>query len=577
MKNIGTVVLAGGNSSRLGRAKQTLSYKGSTLLEKTLEQVKKADLGPVLVVVGAYAAELSPLLKGEEVLLNPQWETGMGSSIAAGVRAMEARGVEAIVLCVSDQPFLHAPLLRRLAAEFPRYQKVCSAYGGSVGVPCLFGKIHFDALKNVSPERGAKGLLLGEDTKRISFPAGQWDIDTQEDFQELRQEMLDPEEALALLFQRIPFTGKETLSLGEAQGRVLAEDVHSDLDLPPFHQSSMDGYAIRFMDRSADLRVVGELRAGAAHPLSIGEGEAVRVFTGAPLPEGGDTVIMQEKVEKVGDAIRCKETEMVEGMHVRSVGAEIKIGDLAMARGTVLSSAALGYLGSLGRSRVAVRTVPKVSLVLTGDELVPAGEKLDFGQVYESNSLALLSAFKAQGVEAVEVKFAKDDRAALKATLEEALNTADLVVCVGGVSVGEYDLVVPVAEELGVKPCFHKVKQKPGKPLFFGTKGERWFLGLPGNPSSALVCFYVYVVPVLQAWLGKEALSARLRAKVMAPYEKKAGLTHFLKAWHSEGEVWPLGAQESYRLHTFKEANALMVLPEEGVKIGDTVEIIILP
>lgn len=577
MKNIGIVILAGGNSSRMGKAKQTLVYRGRTLLETTVEQAIKADLGPVVVVVGAYADQISSVVPEVELVYNPQWEKGMGSSIAAGVRAMEEKGVEALVLCVSDQPFLHAPVLRRLAAGFPRYQKVASAYGGSIGVPCLFGKRHFEALKHV--EQGAKHLLLGEDTLRVPFPEGNRDVDTPEAYAALEAGSLVPDEALALMYQRIPSPRSVRVPLHKAGGLVLAEDVFAELDLPPFPQSSMDGYALRYEDRNVDLRIVGELRAGAFQALSVGRAEAVRVFTGAPVPEGADTVIMQEKVELQGANIRCREEEMEKGMHLRAVGSEVKKGELAVAKGTVLRSAAVGYLASLGRTDVLVRSQPKVTLVLTGDELVAPGNALEYGQVYESNSLALRSAFAAEGIEDVRVLFARDEREGLRAALEEALDSSDLVVSVGGVSVGAYDLVVPVAEEMGVKTCFHKVSQKPGKPLYFGTKGHTWCVGLPGNPSSALVCFYVYLRPVLQEWMGKEPAQWNVRARTMAAFPKKRGLRHFLKAWYKDGEVWPLQAQESFRLHTFKEANALVVLPEdgEGAKVGDTVEVMLLP
>ncbi|MNL06768.1 Molybdopterin molybdenumtransferase [compost metagenome] len=342
----------------------------------------------------------------------------------------------------------------------------------------------------------------------------------------------------------------------------------------------MDGYAIRYVDRMDTLEIVGEMRAGRQARVTLTVGQAVRVFTGAPLPEGADTVVMQEKVFREDDKLTIKDDQLTIGMHVRQKGSEAQQGALALGAGHLLTPAAIGFLGGIGCQEVLVYDGPTVGIIVTGDELQELGKSLNFGQVYESNSLQLRAALQQAGVKQVQRYHAPDDPKKLEAVLTAALQDCDLILLVGGVSVGDYDFVVQTAVAQSVVPHFHRVKQKPGKPLFFGTKGKQLVFGLPGNPSSALTCFYLYVLPALDQMMQRSESLLTKTAITTADYYKNTGLTHFIKAYiDDEGRVLPLQAQESYRLQSYAHANCLLLLDEEsqGVQAGEEVQIILLP
>jgi molybdopterin molybdotransferase len=369
------------------------------------------------------------------------------------------------------------------------------------------------------------------------------------------------------------------LPLYEAFELSLSSDVFGIMDIPAFSQSSMDGYALIYEDRHEALSISGEMAAGTAEPLQIYPKQAVRIFTGAPLPAGADTVVMQEKVRIENSQLIINDDQLQKFNHVRNKGAEVKTGALAMPEGTFLSAAAIGFLAGIGITKVPVYPAPVVTIILTGNELQTPGKPLAFGQVYESNSVMLSLALKKSGIKCIVLLNAEDTLPALQETLEQALAQSDVVILTGGVSVGDYDFVVKATENCGVKKEFHKLKQKPGKPLFFGTKEDKLVFGLPGNPSSVLTCFYEYVLPSLEAMMKKRETIIKVSARITHDYPKAAGLTHFLKAKFDNGQVTPLHAQESFRLQSFSQADCLIVLSEESehVKAGTTVEVHLLP
>jgi molybdopterin molybdotransferase len=288
--------------------------------------------------------------------------------------------------------------------------------------------------------------------------------------------------------------------------------------------------------------------------------------------------------------LHVEDAALVQGRNVRQIGSEIAKGTVAMLKGTRLTPAAVGFLASLGFTEVAVLASPKIVLIVTGDELQSPGKSLGYGQVYESNSQLLQSALTWLRFSQVKIVYAKDDLLALTSVLTDALNAADLVLLTGGVSVGDYDFVPKAAADAGVKTVFHKIKQKPGKPLFFGayrkemvgaSPSETYVFGLPGNPGSVLTCFYQYVTIALEKLTGTPSLCEEAWAKLQHDYAKNAGLTHFLKAhvdWNEEEkylQVAVLGAQESFRLSSFARANALIEIPADVsmVAAGDRVKI----
>jgi molybdopterin molybdotransferase len=260
-------------------------------------------------------------------------------------------------------------------------------------------------------------------------------------------------------------------------------------------------------------------------------------------------------------------------------GVEIAVGDLALAKNTLLTPAAIGFLAGLGIKEVAVYPKPVVHIIITGNELQRPATPLQPGQVYESNSVMLQTALLQIGISKTSITFAKDDIAELTVALENALQEADLVLLTGGVSVGNYDFVVAASEACGIAPVFHKIAQRPGKPLFAGKKGNKIIFGLPGNPASVLTCFYVYVTKAIESMSGRKNLLQTKQLLLSAAYSKKIKLTQFLKAYCTEDEVTVLQAQESFRLSSFSLANCLVVLPGEKMEFaeGEPVETILLP
>ncbi|WP_262147287.1 molybdopterin molybdotransferase MoeA [Chryseobacterium foetidum] len=391
--------------------------------------------------------------------------------------------------------------------------------------------------------------------------------------------MISVNEAKQIILQSALTQKSSIIPLSEAFGLVTSEDVIASTDIPNFSQSSMDGYALRFLDKDLSIAVIGEMAAGASKQLMIESGEATRIFTGAPLPENADTVVMQEKIRFDNEKLIIEDENLSEGLNVRPKGAEVKKGEVAMREGTHITAAAIGFLAGIGCAEVSVYTPPKVAVILTGNELQDPGNPLEFGQVYEANSFQLKAVLNQTGIHNIEVFKAEDDPKELHKVLENAIEHNDIVLLNGGVSVGDYDFVTEVANTCGVEEKFHKIKQKPGKPLFFGTKENTLVFGLPGNPSSSLTCFYEYVLPALEKVMGLPSGIVETTATVTHDYPKPAGLTHFLKAFYNNGKVTPLHAQESFRLHSFAQANCFIVLPEEslGCRENDQVTVHLLP
>ena len=391
--------------------------------------------------------------------------------------------------------------------------------------------------------------------------------------------MISVKEAKDLISQQTTALNPISIDLAKASGHILAADIYAKYDIPAFSQSSMDGYAIKFADHEQELSLIGEMAAGTATTMTIQNGETSRIFTGAPLPKGADTVVMQEKITRIDGKITLQDPNLKFGLNVRDKGSEITAGALAMERGNLLSPAAIGFLAGIGVNEVSVYPMPKISIIVTGKELQQPGKALEFGQVYESNSYSLSAALKQEGIEQIVVYEADDDLEILKNTLQNAVENSDVVLLTGGVSVGDYDFVIEAASSCGVKQVFHKVKQKPGKPLFFGTKDQKLIFGLPGNPSSVLSCYYNYVLPAVKALSHKSNSVIEVQAELTHGYSKPEGLTHFLKGKYENGKVTPLSAQESYRLSSFAQANCLICLDEtkEHFKQGDILTVMILP
>lgn len=388
-------------------------------------------------------------------------------------------------------------------------------------------------------------------------------------------------EAKKLIRENTNILSPVWLPLQKAAGLVSATDVFATTDIPSYPQSSMDGYAISFegWQKNKTLQIEGESAAGTHESISLVPEKAVRIFTGAPLPTGADTVVMQEKTKTENGILIIDDKNLVAGLNVRPKGSEIKTGELAFSKHKIVTPPAIGFLAGIGNTEVNVYPSPRVSLIITGNELQEPGNPLEYGQVYESNSFALKAALQQSGIHTIYAFKAEDTLEILTDKLNSALHQSDAVLLTGGASVGDYDFVLQAAANCGVETIFHKIKQRPGKPLFFGKQENKLVFGLPGNPASVLTCFYEYVAPALLQMSNKSFSLQKMNIPIAKPFKKPAGLTHFLKGYYDGKSVTALNAQESYRLSSFANANCLIQVNEESTHInaGELVEIHLLP
>ena len=377
--------------------------------------------------------------------------------------------------------------------------------------------------------------------------------------------MISVEEALAACLALARPVGTTSVPLAAAGGRVLATSVIARRDQPPLAASAMDGYALRRADRRAGaaLRVVGEAPAGRAWAGRIGAGEALRIFTGAPVPEGADCVVIQEDVTRAGDTITLGDP-LDEGRNIRPVGADFRVGATLEAPRR-LSPADVALIAAMNVPEVAVSRRPEVALIATGDELVTPGEDPRPDQIVASNSYGLKALVEAEGARARLLPIARDDRESLAQVLRLA-EGADLIVTIGGASVGDHDLVGEVAAAMGLERAFYKVAMRPGKPLMAGRIGAAALLGLPGNPVSAMVCGHLFLVPMLRAMMGlPTGARRRLTARLGCDLPRNGPRAHYMRADLMPGndfpEITPYGSQDSALLSVLSQANALLVRP----------------
>lgn len=391
--------------------------------------------------------------------------------------------------------------------------------------------------------------------------------------------MIQVEEAIEIIYKNIrPLEEGEKNSVLNSNGHILFENVYAPIDMPPFRQSAMDGYAL-LLHNDVDYEIIDEIKAGDSYNPVLKAGEAVRIFTGAPVPHSANAIIMQEKVTLERKKIILRKPVSL-GENIRPMGEQVRKGGMALTRGTKMTPAAIGYLTSLGIAEISVFKKPSIAIVVTGSELVEAGHSLTHGKIYESNSHMLLSALNSLGLTNVIIHKVKDDHLQTYTVLEKAIAQHDIILITGGISVGEYDLVGKVLQEMAVEQLFYNVKQKPGKPFFFGRKQDTIVFGLPGNPGAVLSCFYIYVYPALQRMSGDSGFTLpRISVKSASNFINKGDKAQFLKAILKDGEATILEGQSSSMLQTFSLANALIYMPgnQNEISIGDLVEVIQLP
>lgn len=386
--------------------------------------------------------------------------------------------------------------------------------------------------------------------------------------------MISVNEARKIILEQEFQTQQQIVALDVAVGRVLAKEVLAACDVPQFNNSAMDGYAFDFDGwRGNPLDISGESAAGTPFSGILDLGRAARIFTGAAVPAGADTVVMQEKCSVEGGQLFIQDENIQKGANVRLQASQNKKGDVLLESGFLLTPGAVSFLASCGIAEVEVYVYPKVSIVVTGDEIVMPGTELALGQVYECNSFGLLAALNVLGI-AAQIVRVKDDPNLIQEVLKKELETCDLLLVSGGVSVGEYDFVVAALEQCGIEKLFHKVKQKPAKPLFAGRNSCQMVFGLPGNPASVMTSYYVYVLPFLKKLMAVE--SVHKTAVLANDFKRKSGLTQFLKGKYHNGAVTLLPGQESYRMDGFAQANCLVEIAEdlEFVQAGQSVPLV---
>jgi molybdenum cofactor synthesis domain-containing protein len=402
---------------------------------------------------------------------------------------------------------------------------------------------------------------------------------------QLFEKLIDHPEAVRLVLENTHRLAAEDVPLVEARGLALAQDLKARFDSPPFDNSAVDGYALRSADAEAGrvFRVVDEAPAGRPAAKSVGEGEAIKIFTGGVIPEGADAVVMVENTSGWGEECELKKAASP-GQNVRGSGEDVREGEVILRAGTEVGPPEIALAATQGYGALPVHRRPEVVVLSTGTELVEPGEReLEPGEIYDSNSFAVMAQAHEIGARARRITAASDDDAVLRRAVEEALETADVVVTSGGVSVGEKDLVKGTMLKLGVEQIFWGVKFKPGKPLFFGARGDVSVFGLPGNPVSAMVCFELFVRPALVKMMGRQE---RGRPRIQVYFEKDVrnnfGRMHAMRVSLEKTERgWlarSVGAQGSGLVSSLTKADALALIgPEsEGVKSGEFVEAIVL-
>lgn len=385
--------------------------------------------------------------------------------------------------------------------------------------------------------------------------------------------MISVEKALSQILANLNQTCGEQVSLANAQGRVLAQDVTARLSQPRSDVSSMDGYAVIAGD-GPELNVIGESAAGGRFAGTVKQGQAVRIFTGAPVPFGATAVVMQENTERDGDQLTI--VKPVEpGNFIRPMGLDFKSGETVLQAGRTLSPRHMGLVAAANVAWVMVKRKPRIAIIATGNEVVMPGDPLGDNQIISSNSVLLSAYVKSLGAEALDLGIARDDKASLKRLIQSAPE-ADMLVTIGGASVGDYDLVGQVLGDEGVDLGFYKVAMRPGKPLIFGTLNGTPVLGLPGNPVSVGVTSAVFLKPAIGAMLGIDTRAQTEQATLGADVVANDQRQDYLRATLTDGTATPFSKQDSSMLAKFAHADCLIVRAPHAPKagLGDAVQVI---
>jgi len=396
--------------------------------------------------------------------------------------------------------------------------------------------------------------------------------------------LLSVTEALRRIVEGVEPMPAERVGIEAAHGRVLASELTARLTQPPFDASAMDGYAVRIADLAdlpAMLEVIGQAAAGHPFGGSLGPGQAVRIFTGAPVPAGGDAIVIQEDAERDGDRVRIRNGGF-DRSHIRQRGLDFSVGAPLLAAGRRLGPRELTLAAAMGYGEVSVRRRPRLAVLSTGDELVAPGTLPGVAQIVSSNHLGVAAMAQAAGADVEFLGIARDLPESLAAHFAKA-GEADVLLTIGGASVGDHDLVAPVLKARGMVLSFWKIAMRPGKPLMFGALGNTRIVGLPGNPVSALVCARLFVVPLLRALLGMAAQdAAAAQARTAVALEANGPREHYMRATLRPGAdglavVCPVRSQDSSLLAPLAEADCLLIRPAAAAALPAGGLVSILP
>lgn len=398
--------------------------------------------------------------------------------------------------------------------------------------------------------------------------------------------LLPVDRALEKLLDGAEPKGTEMMPISQLRGRILAKDLVSKRTHPPFNASAMDGYAVKFNDAAeigATLRVVGESAAGHGYHGTFEEGETIRIFTGAPVPASADTILIQENTEKLEDG-RIKVTVPAQAnRHIRLAGVDFSKDQVLLRKNREMDYSAITLAASMNYADVEVFQKPLISVLATGDELVPPGEEPGLDQIIASNAFGVMAMCESAGADSLDLGIAQDKLDVIKTSVQQALDSkSDILVTIGGASVGDHDLVQQALVEMGMELNFWKIAMRPGKPLMYGTLGKMRFMGLPGNPASSLVTASLFLAPLIRRLAGRNTITPVSTAKLTVELPENDHRQEYMRAHietNSNGDkvVTPFTRQDSSLVRVFADANGLLIRPPEAkaASIGDTCDVIL--
>ena len=535
---INAIVLAAGESKRMGMPKPLLLTQfisPTTFVDQIVSVLRDTCVDRITVVLGAQAQTVraSAVLSGADVVVNADYSKGQLSSLIAGLRAVPPEA-EAIVLCLVDNPLITRAMVNRVIEAFRSTGKpiVIPVFQGQRGHPALFARSMFEELLNAPPDKGARHVVQAHEDKVLEVdipdPAVLARIDTPEDYRShfgwapimMGKDMMELRDVLQVLGSSVSPAGTERVEFSDALGRILAEDIMSDIDMPPFDKATVDGYACRRADLGNTLTGIETIPAGVVPAKTVGPNQCAKIMTGAVVPAGADCVIMREHTKAVGkNAVRFMGASTPSNISYRAM--DIKAGQAVLRKGTRINPQRVAVLASVGQVQPLVAKRPTVGVLATGGELVPSAVKPGPSQIRNSNSPQLVAQLAALGLKARDYGVVRDVAEDIDVVLKRALAENDVLIVSGGVSVGDFDLVPDALRRNGVKLLFEKVAIKPGKPTVFGIHGRAYSFGLPGNPVSAFVSFELLVKPFLHKLMGQDYSPVQVQMRLDTSITRK--------------------------------------------------------